>query len=216
MVSVRRARRRQDHCASCRYQTIETIALLTPLSRPNRMPAAPELTSREPWRRETIAFRARGGAATAPRGAFTDSHGCATEGRDELRRGAISEPDRRSSVGHGDPNPAEGLRQARTNGTPPPSKSSASAHTPQVARLRLRPLRRRSQSGCRTTDRSRRKPTPPAMAALEVRDSRTPDTGSVVVTSSSHHGLRSHLGIRSANSTRAVSTATAPTTARNR
>src|SRR6266516_2673358 len=33
MVSVRRARRHKDHGACCRYQTIETIALLPPLCR---------------------------------------------------------------------------------------------------------------------------------------------------------------------------------------
>src|SRR5439155_17553064 len=59
MVSARQARRRQDHCATCRYQTIETIALLTPLSRPICTSAASEPAGREPWRGPTIAFRAR-------------------------------------------------------------------------------------------------------------------------------------------------------------
>ena len=31
MVSARQARQHRNHCASCRYQTIETIALATPL-----------------------------------------------------------------------------------------------------------------------------------------------------------------------------------------
>jgi len=58
MVSARRARRRQDHCACCWYQTVDTIALVTPLSLPICMPPASEPAGREPWRSETIAFRA--------------------------------------------------------------------------------------------------------------------------------------------------------------
>ncbi len=190
MVSARQARRRQDHCACCRYQTIETIALLTPLSRPVCMPAASDLTAPNHGAVKLLRFVRALAQRRRDEARSLTPHGCAVRGGDEFRTGAISEPGRRSSVGHGDPSPAEGLRQARTIGTRPLSKSPATARTPRVARLCLRPLRRRNQSGCRRTDRFRPKATRPAMAALEVRDSRTPDTRSVVVTSSPHHGLR--------------------------
>jgi hypothetical protein len=68
MVSVRRARRHEDHGARCRYQTIETIGLSTPLCRLICMlaasnPQAANHVALKPLRLRALTSRRRDGVA---------------------------------------------------------------------------------------------------------------------------------------------------------